>query len=67
MISHEYVEELVRRSDIVDVVGNYVQLKRKGRLYGGLCPFHNERRRPSTSIRKPRAFTALAAGQAGMS
>ena len=43
MISHEYVEELVRRSDIVDVVGNYVQLKRKGRLYGGLCPFHNEK------------------------
>ena len=43
MISHEYVEELIRRSDIVDVVGNYVQLKHKGRLYGGLCPFHNEK------------------------
>ena len=59
MIPHEYVEELVRRSDIVDVVGSYVQLKHKGRLYGGLCPFHNETPRP-------RAFTALAAGQAGM-
>ena len=43
MIPHEYVEELVRRSDIVDVVGSYVQLKHKGRLYGGLCPFHNEK------------------------
>ena len=43
MASHEYVEELIRRSDIVDIVGNYVQLKRKGRLYGGLCPFHNEK------------------------
>ena len=43
MIPHEYVEELVRRSDIVEVVGSYVQLKRKGRLYGGLCPFHNEK------------------------
>ena len=38
MIPHEYIEELTRRTDIVDVVGNYVQLKRKGRLYGGLCP-----------------------------
>ena len=39
----EYIEELTRRTDIVDVVGNYVQLKRKGRLYGGLCPFHSEK------------------------
>ena len=43
MIPHEYIEELVRRSDVVDVVGSYVQLKRKGRLYAGLCPFHNEK------------------------
>ena len=43
MIPHEYIEELTRRTDIVDVVGNYVQLKRKGRLYGGLCPFHSEK------------------------
>lgn len=43
MIPHDYIEELVRRNDIVDVVGSYVQLKRKGRLYGGLCPFHSEK------------------------
>ncbi len=43
MIPHEYIEELTRRTDIVDLVGSYVQLKRKGRLYGGLCPFHNEK------------------------
>ena len=42
-IPHEYIEEVVRRNDIVDVVGSYVQLKRKGRLCGGLCPFHNEK------------------------
>ena len=42
MIPHEYIEELNRRTDIVDLVGSYVQLKRKGRLYGGLCPFHSE-------------------------
>ena len=43
MIPHEYIEELNRRTDIVDLVGSYVQLKRKGRLYGGLCPFHSEK------------------------
>ena len=43
MIPHEYIEELTRRTDIVDLVGSYVQLKRKGRLYGGLCPFHSEK------------------------
>ena len=43
MIPHEYIEELTRRTDIVELVGNYVQLKRKGRLYGGLCPFHSEK------------------------
>ena len=43
MIPHEYIGELTRRTDIVELVGSYVQLKRKGRLYGGLCPFHSEK------------------------
>ena len=43
MIPHEYIEELTRRTDIVELVGSSVQLKRKGRLYGGLCPFHSEK------------------------
>ena len=43
MIPHEYIEELTRRTDIVELVGSYVQLKRKGRLYSGLCPFHSEK------------------------
>ena len=38
-----YIEELLRRNEITEVVGRYVQLKRKGRLYAGLCPFHNEK------------------------
>ena len=49
MIPHEYIEELTRRTDIVELVGSYVQLKRKGRLYGGLCPFHSEKT-PSFSV-----------------
>ncbi len=36
-------EEIRAASDIVDIVGGYVQLKRRGRQYVGLCPFHNEK------------------------
>ena len=38
-----FLDELVARSDIVDVVGSYVALTKKGANYFGLCPFHNEK------------------------
>lgn len=38
-----FLDELVARSDIVDVVGSYVSLTKKGANYFGLCPFHNEK------------------------
>ena len=38
-----FLDELVARSDIVDVVGSYVTLTKKGANYFGLCPFHNEK------------------------
>ena len=41
--SDELVEEVRSRNDIVDVIGSYVHLQKKGSTYFGLCPFHNER------------------------
>ena len=38
-----FMDELTARSDIVDVVGSYVQLTRKGSNLFGLCPFHSEK------------------------
>ena len=38
-----FLDELIDRSDIVDVVSSYVALNRKGGNYFGLCPFHNEK------------------------
>ena len=38
-----FLDELVARNDIVDVVGSYVQLTRKGANLFGLCPFHSEK------------------------
>lgn len=41
--SDELIEEIKSKNDIVDVVSQYVSLKRSGRSYFGLCPFHNEK------------------------
>ena len=53
-----FLDELSARNDIVEIVSQYVQLKKSGANYFGLCPFHNE-----TS----RSFTASAAAQAAVS
>lgn len=42
-IPDAWLDELRARLNIVDVVGDYVQLKPKGRRHWGLCPFHNEK------------------------
>lgn len=38
-----WLDELRARADIVQIVGQYVQLKKNGRKYWGLCPFHGEK------------------------
>ena len=47
--SDEIIEEVRQTNDIVDVISQYVHLKRSGRNYFGLCPFHNEKS-PSFSV-----------------
>ncbi len=42
-VPSEFIDELVARSDIVDVVSDYVRLTQKGGSYWGLCPFHGEK------------------------
>ncbi|MED4965052.1 DNA primase [Heyndrickxia coagulans] len=49
MIPNEKIDEIRRSSDIVEVVSDYVQLKKQGRNYFGLCPFHGEHT-PSFSV-----------------
>ncbi|MCI7795357.1 MAG: DNA primase [Lachnospiraceae bacterium] len=45
----DVIEEVRTRNDIVDVISQYVSLKKKGANYFGLCPFHNEKS-PSFSV-----------------
>ena len=47
--SDEIIEEVRQSNDIVDILSQYMRLKRSGRNYFGLCPFHNEKS-PSFSV-----------------
>jgi len=47
--SDELIEEIRNSNDIVDIISQYVVLKRSGRNYFGLCPFHKEKS-PSFSV-----------------
>lgn len=55
MIDPVTVQKIKDTADIVDVVGDYVHLVRRGANYMGLCPFHNERT-PSFSVNKSKNF-----------
>jgi len=47
--SDELIDEIRNRNDIVDIISQYVVLKRSGRNFFGLCPFHKEKS-PSFSV-----------------
>ena len=52
---NQWLDELRQRADIVSVIGSYVQLKKNGHRYSGLCPFHNETA-PSFSVDSQKQF-----------
>ena len=55
MIPAEFINDVLARVDIVDVVGQYVQLKQAGMNRQGLCPFHNEKS-PSFTVSPTKQF-----------
>ena len=55
MFPQTFLDELIARNDIVDVVGSYVTLTPKGGSYWGCCPFHNEKT-PSFHVLQDKQF-----------
>src|SRR5690554_133167 len=54
-IPQPFIDELIARADIVDVVGSRVALRKAGRDYKGLCPFHDEKT-PSFTVSPSKGF-----------
>jgi len=54
-IPERIIQEILSRSDIVRVVGDYVRLEKRGTRWIGLCPFHNEKT-PSFGVNEDRGF-----------
>ncbi|MEG0922695.1 MAG: DNA primase [Comamonas sp.] len=54
-IPQSFIQELLSRVDVVDIVGKYVQLKKGGANFMGLCPFHGEKS-PSFSVSPSKQF-----------
>ena len=54
-IPQSFIQELLARVDVVDIVGRYVQLKKGGANFMGLCPFHGEKS-PSFSVSPAKQF-----------
>ncbi len=61
----ELVEDVRQRSDIVDIVGSYVRLTRRGANYVGLCPFHNEKTGSFSVNKNLQIFKCFGCGKAG--
>lgn len=61
----EAVEQVRKQTDILEVIGRYVTLKKSGKNYFGLCPFHSEKT-PSFSVTPDRQiFHCFGCGQGG--
>ena len=55
LIPQDFIDDLVQRIDVVEVIGNRLEIKKAGKEYKGLCPFHTEKT-PSFTVSPDKGF-----------
>ena len=65
LISDDMINQIKENSDIVDIISEYVDLKKAGSSFKGLCPFHNEKTPSFTVDRKKQLFHCFGCGAGG--
>ncbi len=65
MISPQTIQQITSRIDIIDVVGEFVKLKKRGSNYMGLCPFHNEKSPSFTVSPSKEIYKCFGCGKSG--
>src|ERR1700682_315802 len=65
MISQQTIQQILSRIDIVDIIGGFVKLKKRGTNYLGLCPFHNEKTPSFTVSPSKEIYKCFGCGRSG--
>jgi len=65
MISRNTIQQIQSRIDIIDIVGGFVKLKKRGANYLGLCPFHNEKTPSFTVSPSKEIYKCFGCGKSG--
>ncbi len=67
MITQSTIQQILSRIDIIDIVGTFVKLKKRGTNYLGLCPFHNEKSPSFTVSPAKEIYKCFGCGRSGNS
>jgi DNA primase len=67
MISPETIQQIVSRIDIIEIIGSFLKLKKRGVNYIGLCPFHNEKTPSFTISPSKEIYKCFGCGRSGNS
>jgi DNA primase len=65
MISQQTIQQILSRIDIIEIVGGFVKLKKRGANYLGLCPFHNEKTPSFTVSPAKEIYKCFGCGRSG--
>src|SRR5882757_812120 len=65
MISQQTIQQILSRIDIIEIVGAFVKLKKRGTNYLGLCPFHNEKSPSFTVSPAKEIYKCFGCGRSG--